>query len=132
MTQAELAEHMTAIGHGWVQATVSEVERGGRGVSAHELAGLALCLNTCPLDLLRLPAWPPSASSGADGVWVSYYSDWSGFAVHATEIDALRAVANHTGGGDSVMFLPYGADPYDVARRQYDRPDRPQEESNDG
>ena len=51
-----------------------------------------------------------------DGVWLAYYSDWSGFWVFATEIEALRhAVESQC----NTVFLPFGADPHEVDRQQY-------------
>lgn len=52
MSQDELAERMTILGHGWMRATVSEVERGGRKVSIDELLSLALVLSATIGDLL--------------------------------------------------------------------------------
>jgi hypothetical protein len=50
------------------------------------------------------------------GVWVAYYTDWSGFRVFASEIDALRhAVVN----GMSVLFTEWGKDPREVERRRW-------------
>ena len=40
-TQDELARQMVNKGFGWVRATVSEIERGGRRVTVDELASLA-------------------------------------------------------------------------------------------
>lgn len=45
LEQAGLAQRMRAIGIGWRQATVSEVERNERNVSVTELLGLALALD---------------------------------------------------------------------------------------
>lgn len=42
-----------------------------------------------------------------EGVWMSYHYDWSGWALFATEVEALRdAVSNSR----AVGFVPYGKD----------------------
>jgi hypothetical protein len=45
---------------------------------------------------------PPQPLSG---VWLAYYTDWSGLAVFATEIEALRYAVDHT---MSVAFREWG------------------------
>lgn len=53
MTQRDLAARMKALGFSqWGHTTVSDVERGQRAMSADELLGLALALDTHPADLL--------------------------------------------------------------------------------
>lgn len=42
-----------------------------------------------------------------DGIWVAYYSDWSGFAVFEAEIDALRYAVRQQ---MRVEWMPYGVD----------------------
>jgi transcriptional regulator with XRE-family HTH domain len=58
LNQDDLAERMNALGHGWVRATVSEVERGGRNVTVEELLALALVLGEPVADLLDPGRWP--------------------------------------------------------------------------
>lgn len=41
------------------------------------------------------------------GVWVAYYSDWSGAAIFASEIEALRHAVNMS---MSVKFVEWGSD----------------------
>lgn len=45
---------MATLGHGWVQATVSEVERGGRNLTVDELHDLASVLRLNFLELTNL------------------------------------------------------------------------------
>jgi transcriptional regulator with XRE-family HTH domain len=52
LTQEDLAERLAALGHGWVRATVSEVERNGRTIAVDELAGLAAALGVSIARLL--------------------------------------------------------------------------------
>jgi transcriptional regulator with XRE-family HTH domain len=60
MSQQQLADEMSRLGHAWWRATVSEVERSGRGVTVDELVGLALALGVTIADLLD-PAGPAEA-----------------------------------------------------------------------
>jgi transcriptional regulator with XRE-family HTH domain len=67
LTQEEIAERMRLLGHEWVRATVSEVERLGRLVSVEELGGLALVFSTTIPRLLSPPVFeddPPSVDHG--------------------------------------------------------------------
>lgn len=53
LNQEALAERMRSLGfEQWTQATVSEVERYSRAVSAEELMALALALEVTPADLM--------------------------------------------------------------------------------
>ncbi len=52
LSQDDLAARMRALGLGWVRATVSEVERGGRNITVDELGALALALDTNVVALL--------------------------------------------------------------------------------
>jgi len=52
LSQADLAERMANLGHGWARQTVSEVERSRRGVSVDELLGLALAMQTSASALI--------------------------------------------------------------------------------
>ena len=52
LSQADLAERMANLGHGWARQTVGEVERSRRGVSVDELLGLAMALQTSAVTLL--------------------------------------------------------------------------------
>lgn len=67
LTQEEVAERMRQLGHEWVRATVSEVERLGRLVSVEELGGLGLVFGTTILRLLSAPGEmddPPAVDHG--------------------------------------------------------------------
>jgi transcriptional regulator with XRE-family HTH domain len=57
VSQQQLADEMSRLGHGWWRATVSEVERAGRAVTVDELVALALALGVTVADLLD-PAGP--------------------------------------------------------------------------
>jgi len=47
-----------------------------------------------------------------DGMWLTYYNDWSAFRVFKTEIKALRyAVENNM----ECKFLLFGEDPREVS-----------------
>lgn len=52
LTQQDLADRMSALGHQWSRPTVSQVEREVRAVSVDELFGLAHSLETDILTLL--------------------------------------------------------------------------------
>jgi len=54
-TQAELARQMVEKGFGWVRATVSEIERGGRHVTVDELVSLAEIFATTMSALAEPP-----------------------------------------------------------------------------
>jgi hypothetical protein len=41
------------------------------------------------------------------GVWLAYYNDWSGMAVFATEVEALRYAVQK---GMAVAFAKFGVD----------------------
>jgi len=45
LSQLDLADRMTKLGHGWYGSTVGRVEKGTRVVTAEELIGLALALH---------------------------------------------------------------------------------------
>jgi transcriptional regulator with XRE-family HTH domain len=51
-TQAELAEAMSALGHGWTHGTVSRIENGKAEPTLSELVGLMLTLGSTFEDLL--------------------------------------------------------------------------------
>lgn len=51
LSQQQLADRMTSLGHDWSRATVSEVERHHRSVDYDELIGLALALETTIAEL---------------------------------------------------------------------------------
>lgn len=40
-----------------------------------------------------------------EGVWISYFDDWSGVSAFASEIDAMRHAVEH---GCRVAFAPWG------------------------
>ena len=52
LEQADVAERMTALGHPWHRATVSETERSRRNVTVSELMALTLVLHTTVAQLL--------------------------------------------------------------------------------
>lgn len=52
LSQQELAERMTELGHSWTRATSGEVERNARHVNVDELSGLALSLGVTIGQLL--------------------------------------------------------------------------------
>jgi transcriptional regulator with XRE-family HTH domain len=73
LQQSDLADRMRSLGWKWVRQTVGEVERGGRRLTAEELFGLAICLETTLQRLLEPPPrdeWVqlPSGESVAPGV----------------------------------------------------------------
>lgn len=57
VSQADVAEQMRRLGHSWTHSTASNVERGERPLSVHELFALALTLGVNPRDLLN-PSTP--------------------------------------------------------------------------
>jgi transcriptional regulator with XRE-family HTH domain len=79
LTQDDLAERMSALRFEWARATVSEVERAGRSVTADELFALAGCLQTTIAELLD-PAGPlgklsyPVDIGAPENTWPS---DWA-------------------------------------------------------
>ncbi len=64
--QAALARRMNALGIGWRQVTVSEVERGPRNVTVSELLALAFALGTTIEQLLD-----PRGPERIRGPWLS-------------------------------------------------------------
>lgn len=58
LSQQDLAERMSAMGHTWSRPTVSEVERGARAVSVDELFGLSHALRV-DISLLLSPPQAP-------------------------------------------------------------------------
>ena len=61
LNQGDVAERMTALGHGWARHTVGEVERHGRTVTTDELLGLAATLAVSVVGLLD-----PAMTHGLD------------------------------------------------------------------
>lgn len=56
LSQLDLADRMTKLGHGWYGSTVGRVEKGTRVVTAEELIGLSLALHPItPYQLLTPP-----------------------------------------------------------------------------
>jgi transcriptional regulator with XRE-family HTH domain len=55
LSQQDLAERMSALGHPWTRPTASQVERGIRSVTVDELFGLCLALQVDATTLLLLP-----------------------------------------------------------------------------
>lgn len=72
LSQRELAERMTALGHTWSQAKASELERGERAILVDELAALALALGVTvpallmPDDGVELDYGHPEAAMNAE------------------------------------------------------------------
>jgi transcriptional regulator with XRE-family HTH domain len=58
LSQAQLAERMTRLGHGWSESIVGFVEQNRRNVTVDELVGLAIALNTRELGSLLDPLGP--------------------------------------------------------------------------
>lgn len=52
--------------------------------------------------------------SAADGVWLAYYPDQSGWRIFKSEIAALRFAVDTS---MSITFLHYGEDPHDAVRK---------------
>jgi transcriptional regulator with XRE-family HTH domain len=82
LSQAQLAERMSRLGHGWSESIVGFVERGQRNVTVDELIGLTLVLNVSELGALLDPLGPegehrygpPGARTRDDGNGL----DWGG------------------------------------------------------
>jgi Helix-turn-helix domain len=80
LSQEELAERMILLGHAtWSRATLSELERGGRVLSADELLSLAIALEKTPLELLDPTGIDHEVVEGVDygvqavvPVWVAH------------------------------------------------------------
>jgi hypothetical protein len=49
----------------------------------------------------------------SDGVWLAYYSDWSGMAVFESELECLRYAVDKT---MTVKYVPFGQDLRDAVR----------------
>ena len=58
MSQADLAEHMTRLGHPWSDSIVGFVERGQRNVTVDEFVGLTLALGVHQPGALLDPLGP--------------------------------------------------------------------------
>jgi transcriptional regulator with XRE-family HTH domain len=58
LSQAQLAERMSRLGHGWTESIVGFVEQNRRNVTVDELVGLAIALNTRELGSLLDPLGP--------------------------------------------------------------------------
>lgn len=62
-------------------------------------------------ELRRLRYKESDNKARVGGVWLVYYTDWSGWRIFEAEIDALRyAVEHHM----EVVLLPFGSDPRSV------------------
>ena len=81
LSQSDLAERMTALGHRWLRQTVTDVERRGRVVNIDELIGLALALQTSIAGLLD-----PEVSYGPQAPKIDVGTEWT------LPFDALMAV----------------------------------------
>lgn len=91
-SQERLAEIMAEIGHSWTQATVSDIESGGRRISIDELAGLALCFGVAFSTLLD-----PAGIEGRDRRPLDYGS-------LREPLDIIDAIGWVTG---DVVSLPF-------------------------
>jgi transcriptional regulator with XRE-family HTH domain len=58
MSQAQLAERMSRLGHGWTESIVGFVEQNRRNVTVDELIGLTIALNAQRLGALLDPLGP--------------------------------------------------------------------------
>jgi transcriptional regulator with XRE-family HTH domain len=58
LSQAQLANRMNRLGHGWSESIVGFVEQNRRNVTVDELIGLAVALNTRELGSLLDPLGP--------------------------------------------------------------------------
>lgn len=70
LTQEDLAERLTYLGHSASRRTVMRMENGQRGISVDELAAVALALGTSPAVLMDpLPVQAPALviGPGAEG-----------------------------------------------------------------
>jgi transcriptional regulator with XRE-family HTH domain len=82
LSQAQLADRMSRLGHGWSESIVGFVERGQRNVTVDELIGLTIALNVRQLGSLLDPLGPegehrygpPGARTRDDGNGL----DWGG------------------------------------------------------
>lgn len=82
LSQAQLAERMTRLGHPWSESIVGFVERAERNVTVDELVGLTIALNVAQLGALLDPLGPegehrygpPSSRAGDEGNGL----DWGG------------------------------------------------------
>ena len=67
MSQVELAQAMSNLGHNWSQSQVTKSETGSRPVSVAEVVALGHCLGVVPQVLLGM-----SATEDADAQLVRY------------------------------------------------------------
>ncbi len=81
LSQAQLAERMTRLGHGWSESIVGFVEQNRRNVTVDELIGLGVALGVRQLTGLLDPLGPegehrygPPGDRGPEGVGL----DWGG------------------------------------------------------
>jgi transcriptional regulator with XRE-family HTH domain len=58
LSQAQLAERMSRLGHGWSESIVGFVEQNRRNVTVDEFVGLTLALNVSQLGALLDPLGP--------------------------------------------------------------------------
>jgi transcriptional regulator with XRE-family HTH domain len=58
LSQAQLAERMSRLGHGWSESIVGFVEQNRRNVTVDELVGLTVALNVSELGALLDPLGP--------------------------------------------------------------------------
>jgi 8-oxo-dGTP pyrophosphatase MutT (NUDIX family)/transcriptional regulator with XRE-family HTH domain len=103
LTQKSLAARMSALGFGWYQQTVGSAERAERRVTAGEILGLALALESTMSGLLT-PAEPFTVGSG-DVVLPS------GDILTQSDVHALLFNGNThavTWDGDTPVFKPGG------------------------
>jgi transcriptional regulator with XRE-family HTH domain len=104
LSQDDVAERMTALGHAWSRQTTSDVERGLRNVTVDELLGLALVLGW-PIGLLLNPGavlpnfrtaidpgdpdLPYVAPQNADDAWPKELAGTAGIGITPPALKAL-------------------------------------------
>lgn len=108
LKQSSLAARMRALGFPWHQQTVGAVERDERRVSAEEVLGLALALQTVMAELLK-----PAELFGAPEPMKAVVLP-SGDSLTVNDVMGLVYSANDgavTWDGDKPIFSPGGARP---------------------
>lgn len=88
---------------GLTQAQAAEI----MGVTRPQIANIEADRSDCPAGkaFLLLDQAQVELEVATTGCWLAYYSDRSGFTVHPTELDALRAAL---GKGQYVKHLTWG------------------------
>jgi transcriptional regulator with XRE-family HTH domain len=106
LSQDDVAERMTALGHAWSRQTTSDVERGLRNVTIDELLGLALVLGESighlldPAGNLPVPDFRTAIDPGdpdlpyrgpqnVDDAWPKELAGTTGIGIHRDALQAL-------------------------------------------